>query len=57
MDRWKAEVRRVREKKKTREDQRRERVRRKQMQVREKGSKVGIHRGFPSDLWLRRVEK
>jgi len=43
------------ESEKRREDQRRERVRRKKMQVRE-GSKVAIHSVFSNDLWLRRVE-
>ena len=48
MDSWKAEVRRVR----------REKIRRKKMQMREKvGKSVAIHCVFSNDLWLRRVEK
>ena len=68
MDRWKAEQRRGREKRKIRrekireekdqkrEDQRRERVRRKKMQMRENvESRETLC--FSNDLWLRRVEK
>jgi len=51
----KAEVGRVREEKK-KEDQRRERVRGKKMQVREKVEKSRFT-VFSNDLWLRRVEK
>ena len=59
MDRWKAEQGRGREKRKIRrEKSRRERVRRKKMEMREKVRKVAIHCVFfPTDLWLRRVEK
>ena len=55
MDRWKAEMGGVREEKK-KEDQKRESLRRKKIQVREK---VGKSRNtvFSNDLWLRRVEK
>jgi hypothetical protein len=48
-------VGRAREEKK-KKDQRRERVRGKKMQVREKVEKF-IQCVFPTDLWLRRVEK
>ena len=48
---------RVREEKRRRENQRRERVRRKKMQVREKVEKSRFTVFFPTDLWLRRVEK
>ena len=51
----KAEVGRVREEKK-KEDQTRERVRGKKMQVREKVEKSRFT-VFSNDLWLRRVEK
>ena len=52
MDSWKAEVRRIR----------REKIRRKKMQVREKvGTSWNTESRdslcFPNDLWLRRVEK
>ena len=48
MDRWKAEMERVREKRKIRrEKSRRERVRRKKMQMREKVGKVAKHCLFP----------
>ena len=49
----KAEVGRVREEEKKREDQRKERVRRKKMQMCERVAKLC----FSNDLWFRRVEK
>ena len=52
----KAEVGRVREEENKKEDQRRERVRGKKMQVREKVEKSRFT-VFSNDLWLRRVEK
>ena len=39
------------------EAERRERVRRKKIQMREKVGKVAIHCVFSNDLWVRRVEK
>ena len=61
MDKWKAEVGRVRKEKsreeKKKEDQKRESLRRKKIQVREKVGKSRSICVFSNDLWLRRAEK
>ena len=55
MDRWKAQVGRIREEKrreeKKKEDQRRERVRKKKMQVREKEESGGCGASWPDERW------
>ena len=56
MDRWKAEMGRVREEKK-KEDQKKESLRRKKIQVRKKVGKSRNTLFFSNDLWLQRVEK
>ena len=50
MDKWKAQVGRIREEK-------REKIIRKKMQVREKVEKLQMTVSFSSDLWFRRVEE